>query len=54
MLSKLWSDNLKGRDHSEELGVDGKMILEWILGQSIEKVWVGFIWLRIGNGGGRL
>jgi hypothetical protein len=23
--------NLKGKDHTEELGVDGKIILEWIL-----------------------
>jgi hypothetical protein len=26
-------ENLKGRDHSEDLGVDGKIILEWILGK---------------------
>jgi hypothetical protein len=25
--------NLKGRDHSEDLGTDGKIILEWILGK---------------------
>jgi hypothetical protein len=25
--------NLKGRDHSEELVVNGKMILKWILGK---------------------
>jgi hypothetical protein len=24
---------LKGRDHSEDLGIDGKIILEWILGK---------------------
>jgi hypothetical protein len=24
---------LKERDHSEDLGVDGKLILEWILGK---------------------
>jgi hypothetical protein len=28
----LWSENLKGRDHSEGLGVDGKT-LEWVLGK---------------------
>jgi hypothetical protein len=27
------SENLKGRDHLENLGVDGKMILECILGK---------------------
>jgi hypothetical protein len=25
--------NLKGRDHLEDLGVDGKIILEWMLGK---------------------
>jgi hypothetical protein len=25
--------NLKGRGHSEDIGVDGKIILEWILGK---------------------
>jgi len=28
--TKFWSDNLKGREHWEDLGVDGKIILEWI------------------------
>jgi len=28
-----WSGNLKGRDHSEERGVDWKMTLVWILGK---------------------
>jgi hypothetical protein len=26
--TKFWSENLKGRDHLEDLGIDGKMILE--------------------------
>jgi hypothetical protein len=25
-------ENLKGRDHSEHQGIDGKIILEWIFG----------------------
>jgi hypothetical protein len=25
---KLWSENLKGRDHSEELAIDGNIILD--------------------------
>jgi hypothetical protein len=30
---KVWPEDLKIRDHSEDLGVDGKIILEWILGK---------------------
>jgi len=30
---KSWSENLKGRDHSEDLGVGGKIILELTLGK---------------------
>jgi hypothetical protein len=29
----LLSENLKGRDHSEDLGVDGEIILEWVMGE---------------------
>jgi hypothetical protein len=30
---KFWSENMKGRDHSEDLGVYGRIILQWILGK---------------------
>jgi hypothetical protein len=33
MNTKYWLENLKGRDHSEDLGVDERIILEWILGK---------------------
>jgi hypothetical protein len=29
---KILVENLKGRDHSEDRGVDCKIILEWVLG----------------------
>jgi hypothetical protein len=48
MNTKFWSENLKGRDHSEDLGVGGRIILEWILWKQGEKLWTGCIWLRIG------
>jgi hypothetical protein len=38
------------REHSEDLGVDGR-ILKWILGKQSEKVWTGFSWLRIRTSG---
>jgi hypothetical protein len=31
MRHTFWLENLKGRDHSEDLGIDRKIILEWIL-----------------------
>jgi hypothetical protein len=31
MCKKFWLQDLKGRDHSEDLDIDGKIILEWIL-----------------------
>jgi hypothetical protein len=46
--------NLKGRDHSEDLGVYGRIILEWILEKYSGKVWTGFIWHRIWTSGGFL
>jgi hypothetical protein len=34
--------------------VDGRIILEWMLGKLGGRIWSGFIWLRIGNGDGIL
>jgi hypothetical protein len=51
---RIWSGNLTGRDHSEDLGVNGRLILEWILGKQDGKLLDSFIWLRIGNSGGLL
>jgi hypothetical protein len=41
-------------NHSEDLDVDGKIILEWILGKYDGKMCTEFIWLRIGTSGGLL
>jgi hypothetical protein len=30
-----WLENLKGRDHLGNLGVDRKIILKWILGKRV-------------------
>jgi len=33
MHTIFWLENLRGRDHSEHLSADGRIILEWILGK---------------------
>jgi hypothetical protein len=43
MHAIFWLENLKRRDHSEELGVDGKIVSEWILG----KGWKGMDWMHL-------
>jgi hypothetical protein len=52
MHTVFWLVNLNGRYHLEDLGVDGKVIVEWILGKQRGRMWTGCIWLRIGTSGG--
>jgi hypothetical protein len=47
-----WLENLKGRGHPEDLGIDGRIMLELMLGKYSEKLWTGFIWFRIGTSEG--
>jgi hypothetical protein len=46
--------NLREREHLEDPGVDGRIILRWIFRKWDVGVWTGLIWLRIGTGGGHL
>jgi hypothetical protein len=48
MHTKFWLENLKGRDYLVEQGIDGRVILKWIIEKQDGKVWTGFIWLRTG------
>jgi hypothetical protein len=36
MRTKFWSENLKGTDHMEDLGVEERIILEWRLGKVVD------------------
>jgi hypothetical protein len=48
MHTKFW---LEGGDHSEDLGIDERILLKCILGKQGLRVWIGLIWLRIGTSG---
>jgi len=46
--------NLREREHLGDPGVDGRIILRWILTKWDVGVWTGSSWLRIGTDGGHL
>jgi hypothetical protein len=46
------SAKLSRRDHSGDPGVDGRIILEWILEKYFGKMGTGCIWLGIPISGG--
>jgi len=51
MHTKFWSENMKGRDHSQSQGIGWRVMLKWILQKKGEKGWSGFNCLRIETSG---
>jgi hypothetical protein len=45
---------MKGRDHFQDLYIDGTMILKCILQRKGMKMWTGLNWLKIKSNGGVL
>ena len=43
-------EDLRGRDHTEDIGIDRMIILKWIFKKWFG-AWIGLIRLRIWNGG---
>jgi len=41
----------EGKNHLEDPGIDGKIILRLIMRKRDVGAWTGLIWLRIGPGG---
>jgi hypothetical protein len=55
MRTEFWLGSLKRRDNSEDLGLDGMILLKWIFPEKYGfRMWIGFIWLRIRICGGLL
>jgi len=48
----LGGKNLKERVHLEDISVEVKIILKWILEKCDVSVWTGLIWLEIETSGG--
>ena len=49
MHKRFWWGNMRAREHLENVGVDGTMILRWMLKKWVGRAWTGLIWLRIGT-----
>jgi hypothetical protein len=49
-----WWGDMRVRDTLEDLGIDGRIILQWIFKKLTWESWTGLIWLRIGACGGHL
>jgi hypothetical protein len=43
---------MEERARLEDLGIDGRIIFEWIVKMSFVRMWLGLVWLKIGTGGG--
>ena len=44
----------EGKNHLDNPGVEGRIILRWIFRQCDVRAWIGRSWLRTGTGGKQL
>jgi hypothetical protein len=40
---------MKRRDHLRDIGVDGRIVLKWVLRKHRDNMWIGLLWLRAGS-----
>jgi hypothetical protein len=46
-----WWEDLRERNHLEDLSVDGRKILKWVFKKWDREAWAGLIWLSTRTGG---
>jgi hypothetical protein len=51
---RVWMERPKGKNHLEDLGVNGSIILKCFLKKWDQEAWIGLLWVRIRTGGGQL
>ena len=51
MYKGFWCANLAERDHFEDLGIDGRIILKLFVRKSFRRLWTEVIWFRRGTSG---
>jgi len=51
---RFWWGNLSERDHLENQGLDGSVVLRWIFRNWGVGIWTGWIWHKMCKGGGHL
>jgi hypothetical protein len=54
VYTRFWWGKVRERDHLEDPGVDGRIILRWIFRKWDVGLWTRSRWFRIGTGGGHL
>jgi hypothetical protein len=52
MQTRFWWGNIRGKDHLEDISVDGIMILICTVKKEDGRALIGFFWLRKGFSGG--
>jgi hypothetical protein len=54
VYTRFWWRNLRERDHLEDPGLDGKIILSWIFRKWDVRSWTESSWLRLDTCGGHV